>query len=135
MSLYIGVLNQGMQEAEKSNFRFQIGAVIFKGSKIISSSYNQDRKFVWKLKNFRNNSNFLHAEQSAILKVKNRDIRGYSIFIVRINRNTGKISLAYPCEDCFSLIEDYGMKNIYYTNRIGEIKCFNINKRKHIDVW
>lgn len=134
MKLYAGILKRGIQEAEKSNFRFRVGAVIFKGPRIITASHNQDRQYAWKLQPFRENSRFLHAEQAAVLKSANKDIKGFSIFVIRINRNTGRIGLSFPCEDCFDMITMYGLKYIFYTNSIGEISGYNVTKGVYIHV-
>jgi len=117
-----GVLNKAIKEANKSNMPvFRIGAVVFKGNRILSSGHNS-KGFCGKIHpKYRNIRDSVHAEQSAILGVKDwSKLKGTSIITIRITR-TGIISMAKPCEMCMSMIRYTGIKEIYYSNHNGEI--------------
>lgn len=60
----------------------------------------------------------IHAEVKAILSCPRRQLTGAEIWIFRADRY-GKPALAKPCEKCLSIIEDVGIKRIYYTTSEG----------------
>lgn len=116
----VGIVKLCIQEMEQSEHpRYKMGAVIFKGSRIISSGHNQFRNspFPAKYKKF---VHTLHAEQAALLGVDWEKLKGSSILVMRSNLS-GNFSLAYPCEHCYNSILYIGIKWLYYTNRKGEI--------------
>ncbi len=112
-------LKLALEEVKKSTYRFRVAAVIFKGKRIISVAHNEVRSnSVPKWLNYYDNA--LHAEAAAILKSKKRDLRGYSILVIRIGKK-GDLILSKPCEKCQEFIEYSGIKNIYYSNAEGKI--------------
>jgi deoxycytidylate deaminase len=115
-----GIVKRALEEAEISPYYpYKIGAVIFSKNRILGSGHNDIRcnSIHPKYKNFENS---LHAEQAAILSVKDWSVlKGSSIFVIRMNL-TGNISMAKPCDMCMSMIKHVGIKKIYYTNRFGE---------------
>ena len=116
----VRALSLALKEAEKSKERHKIGAVIFKGSKIISSGHNSLRgcsKIPEKYKRFPHS---LHAEQCAILNTTPEKCKRASIIVVRINRK-GNLLLAKPCKYCMASLDYVGIKHIYYSNNKGEI--------------
>ena len=129
MSLKVSVIRRCISVAEKSNFvklnwkkqPFRIGAIIFKGNSILGEGNNSIRSCS-KIKNkYKRFIQSLHAEQHAIISVKNRKkIRGASILIIRINNN-GELRMARPCDMCMGFIKYVGIKNIYYSTNSGEI--------------
>lgn len=108
--------------AEKSSYYpYRVGAVIYKGKRILGAGFNAVRSFSKindKYKAFRES---LHAEQHAMMNVKNwSSMKGASIIVVRINMS-GTISLAKPCENCMQSIRAVKIKEIYYSDRNGQI--------------
>lgn len=117
----VGIINLAVEEAYKSEHsRFGIGAVIFKGSRIISSGHNQFRSCTIPIR-YRRRDDTLHAEQDAVKGVNWSKLNGSSILIVRLNMS-GNFSLAFPCEYCLSTLKYVKIKWIYYTNRKSEIR-------------
>lgn len=55
---------------------------------------------------------FLHAEISALIKVKNGD--PYELVVVRVGNN-GELRLAKPCEICEMAIKQAGVKVVRFT--------------------
>lgn len=103
--------------ANKSPFlRHRLGAVIVKGSRVLSTGYNEIRY----TKEFRNPT--VHAEQAAILKLLKQqrfnDLNGADIYVTRISPG-GNSVLSKPCDMCMGLIQAVGIKNVYYTNTKG----------------
>jgi len=117
----VSILRKAIQEAEKSNQRFGLGAVIFKGSSVYGSGCNDKRSsnIPDKYKRFHHS---FHAEIAAIYNVSDwNKLKGSSILVVRLTAS-GKISKSYPCNKCLNTLKYLGVKNLYYSNTRGEIK-------------
>lgn len=114
------ILKIAVKTALTSDYFQKIGAVIFKGNKIVSYACNEIRgNKVPKWLNYHECS--LHAEASAILKVNKRS-NNMSILVVRINSN-GILKLSKPCEKCEEFIKFFGhIKNVYYSTNEGTIE-------------
>ena len=118
------LIKKAISEAQKSKERHKIGAVVFKGSRIISSAFNELRyakKLARKYKKFEFS---LHAETKAILRAR-KDLRNHSILVVRVNKQ-GEFLLAKPCKYCMAYLEYVGIKTIYYSTKEG-ICTLNLN--------
>lgn len=116
-----GIIKRCLEECEKSTYRFRIGAVIFKGSRIISSGHNGIRSVSQIKDKFKKYENSLHAEQAALISIDWNKVKGCSILVMKISPSKGTLSMALPCEMCRAILNHVGIKNIYYTNQKGEI--------------
>lgn len=116
-----GILKLAIEEAESVKYRFRVGAVIFKGSRILGSGHNGIRSSrIHPL--HKNYNNSLHAEQDAILNIKDWSIlKGCSILVIKISKTKGIFSMARPCTMCQELLKHVGIKTMYYSNGTGEI--------------
>lgn len=117
----IGVFKKCIEELDKSEHPiFKMGAVVFKGSRIISSAHSCFRMngIPAKYKRF---PHTLHAEQAAIMEGNKERMKGASILILRTNPS-GNLSLAYPCFYCMESIKLVGIRWIFFSDRTGEIK-------------
>ena len=100
------------------NHKHRHGAVIFKGSHVISSGRNFTHKYSSKV-----NTNYIrwidsiHAEVDAIIHSNIRDCKRASILVIRLNNNDD-FRLSKPCSHCLSLIHHVGIKKIYYSINI-----------------
>jgi len=111
------IIQTALKEAEKSKERYRIGAVIFKGTKIISKAHNELRfcnRLHPKYKRFEFS---LHAEQKAIINART-SLKRTSILIVRINRK-GELLPIMPCKYCMAYLNEVGIKNIYCSTKEG----------------
>jgi len=124
MNLHI--IELAARAAEKSKERHRIGAVIFKGNKIISYAYNEFRCCSRLHPKYKRFDFSFHAEQRAILNART-DLRRTSILVVRINRE-GNFLLAKPCCYCLEYIREVGIKNIYYSTDTGIEKLLTYTK-------
>ena len=114
-------LNQVIKEANKSTNRFKIGALIFNKKAVISTGHNYAKKSVKHLLPiFQKRKNAVHAEVDSIIKAKT-DLKGMSMLVIRLNAYGG-LALARPCNYCMTYIDHVGIKNIYYSNRNGDIE-------------
>lgn len=118
-----GVLNLALKELNKSQCnRYKVGAVVFKSSKILSSGHNSIRTCSMIRPKFKQWKESLHAEQAAIIQLDWSKTKNTSILILRCNnKKNSTLSLARPCKICMDLIKHIGMKDLYYSNRQGEI--------------
>ncbi|MFW6310892.1 MAG: hypothetical protein ACOC1K_01525 [Nanoarchaeota archaeon] len=118
--MFIGALNRALEEIQNSISMYRVGAVIFKGRRILSSGHNEHRPYSSISLKYRN-LNTTHAEQSAIFSIKDwSKIKGCSILIIRAN-SSGRLSLGYPCPMCQEVINHVGINKVYFSNRKGEI--------------
>lgn len=125
--IHSGILKRVVKEAEKSNMPiFRVGAVIFNGKRIISYGHNKKGMCSKIHPRYQNDRDSVHAEQNAIIKVKDwSTLNNASIIVIRLNRS-GKMSMGYPCEMCMSMIKHVGIKEVYYSSYSGEILKNNI---------
>lgn len=117
--LTVGILNQAIKEASMSKAKVKVGAVIFKGKKIISSGHNDIRHHRIHPK-YQDYPNALHAEQDALIGIDWNNVRGCSIIVIRVNP-TGKLAESRPCDKCYELLKYVGIKKIFYSCPTGEI--------------
>lgn len=103
-----------------SDHHYKIGCVIVNKHKIISSGFNSETKChrlqaQLNLNHYKMHSpGKLHAETSALLPIRDRDLSRASIYIYRELKD-GTKALAKPCPCCEKLLRSYGIKHIYYT--------------------
>ena len=99
------------EEANKSKHRFQMGAAIVRGKRILSRAYNIDKTHP---KFGSGEYKRLHAEGHAIWKAVRQgvDLSGATIYVYRQNNN-----LAKPCPCCMGLIHKYGIKEVIYSGK------------------
>src|ERR1035437_6900824 len=89
----------------------KMGAVIVKKNRRISTGYNKLKTHPRSL----HPQSMIHAELDCILGCSKEDLLGADLYIYRQHKD-GKVANAKPCIYCSKLIEQTGIKNIYYTN-------------------
>ena len=52
-----------------------------------------------------------HAEARVLRKAG----RGAVIFVARVQRESGRFTIAKPCDNCQTMLRSYGVKKVYYT--------------------
>jgi len=120
--MYIGILKAAIKIAEKSSHhKCKIGAVIFKGSRIFAVGNNNIRSCSLVSKKYKTYENSLHAEQAAILNTSRKSLKGSDILVIRLSADKEFLRMARPCQMCMNFIQYVGIKNIWYSNLIGEI--------------
>lgn len=104
---------------------FYVGCCVVLGHQILAVAHNQVKSHPLQkeLNKFRyapcdSSKDYLHAELSALLKLKGMDLRGAVIYVYREDRN-GLIANCRPCPACMTKIREVGIKIIYYTTRDG----------------
>ena len=111
--------------AKTSNhFKAKLGAIIVHKNEIISTAVNAAKSHpIQKLYNIHRNiqitHNHIHAEIHSIIKTTNKQkLKGATIYVSRV-KNDQAMGMARPCPACFRAIQDYGIKNIFYTTNNG----------------
>jgi len=96
----------------------KVGAVIVKNGRPISTGFNSYKTHP--LMNKKNPLKTTHAEVSAIIRARKREnIAGATIYVFREHRN-GTPALARPCEYCWAILKEHGIKDVYYTTETEE---------------
>lgn len=101
------------KESLKSEFKHQLGACIVKGGRVLSVGHNSIRHLSTGKKYSKWESS-LHAERDACRKVEKENLKNAVIFIYRETAD-GNPALAYPCEHCYKMIKELGLKRIYFS--------------------
>ena len=99
------------------NERAKVGAVLFKGNKLISGSWNNTRK-THPDSPYRYQA--IHAEFGALKGNWKFDVPGSTLLVARVDIN-GKLKIAKPCSLCEKLLVAAGVKKIFYTTRDGAV--------------
>jgi len=114
------ILKQAKKVASQSTYEYKLGAVVFKGNRIISSSENKLRHSSKLPDEFRTWYGSLHAEQAALINAKT-DVKGYSLLVVRLGLDQ-EYRMAKPCEMCEGFAKFKHIRNVYYTTNDGTIE-------------
>lgn len=107
-----------LKSAKPEQGRYRIAAAVLdKQGKVLSTGVNSYLKTHPKQAEFAKKAllhekAFLHAEISALVKVKNGT--PYKMVVVRVGNN-GELRLAKPCPVCQMAIEQAGIKVLEYT--------------------
>jgi deoxycytidylate deaminase len=115
MKRHENLIKRSITVAQRSKYRWQHGAVVAKGNKVIGFAPNKFRNSP----SIDENNVSVHAEAAVIKELlKNHpDLKNTTIYIARIAK--AGIAMSRPCADCMKLIISAGIKEIVYTNEIG----------------
>ena len=116
-----GIIKRCLEECEKSQYRFHIGAVIFNSKRIISSGHNGIRSSANIKNKYKKFENSLHAEQAALMNIDWNKVKGCSILVLKLSKTKKQLSNAKACNMCMTILHHVGIKDIYYSNEYGEI--------------
>lgn len=101
-------------------YAFRHGAVLFDRSGKILSAKSNSLKTHPKLAKFTDYP-YLHAESACIIGHGMDNCDGLSLLVLRVLKND-QVSLSKPCVICQRVIEDSGLKSVYYTDVTGAVK-------------
>ena len=62
----------------------------------------------------------IHAELDCLLKTSKEDLRNYKMLVLRIDGN-GKLNISKPCHGCQSVLSQFNLKEIWYSDKDGNI--------------
>ena len=124
------MIEYAMKQALKSNLKFQHGAILSKGGKILASGFNKSRSSFMNI-----TQTCLHAEMDVINKYyntvvhkklnlkKKQNISELSkciLWVIRLSANNELVS-SKPCNVCINNIKKIGVKKIGYSDENGNI--------------
>ncbi len=101
--------------ALKSPSDFRIGAVLYKGNRVLGIGFNDMSKTHPKSRTMEFKR---HAELAALLRADPREVKGSSIYVHRL-RWDGFVGLAKPCKYCLSMLLDAGVRHIAWSEQFG----------------
>jgi len=111
------IIELAFKACRRSSSIYRVGAVIFKGKRVVSIGSNIKRNVRSINRRFVKWPTSIHAEVCAIINAK-QNLKGYSLLVVRLDR-AGNMSLAKPCKHCQGYIRYVGIKKIYYSTKNG----------------
>lgn len=103
--------------AKKSKCRCKHGSVVAKGNRVYGMGCNSYKEHpTWGGGPLLT----LHAEAAAIRDAQRRgvDLKGKNLYVVRIDSQS---AMSRPCKSCQRLIEEVGIRKVYYTDKNGNI--------------
>lgn len=108
------------KQALKSPFlKHRVGAVIMKGSRVLSTGFNSIGYSKLSKRPTR------HAEAAAIIKLLQEgrlsDLAGSVLYVTRFTKS-GTLSCAKPCSHCEELIRSVGISKVFYTDFNGQVQ-------------
>ena len=71
----------------------------------------------------------IHAELDCVLKVDKEDLRDYKMLVLRVDRKN-KLNMSKPCPGCLSLINQFNIAEVWYSDKNGDIVKHNENKQQ-----
>ena len=111
--------------AKLSAYRpYLMSAVIIKAGKVISRALN--RKSPGVLKDPRYKYKSIHAELAAILGVYKDDLKGATIFVAGESASGNNIC-SKPCDRCMDVIQEVGIKRVFYLEKDGSINWVKLS--------
>ena len=105
--------NLAIKEALKSHCNFKVGAVLSKKSNILSKGFNSKNTSP-------KGSGILKSKHAELvvtfryLRLNGQTLPGAHVFVARVSK-TGKLGLARPCHDCWSMLKSVGISTVFYT--------------------
>lgn len=111
---------------ESDNGKVRIGAVITDGNYLVSKACNVKRTHTLQHKyNLRSGRSCpapkLHAEMHALIKSRDYDLTGCTIYIGRYLQN-GTLGNCKPCSSCTQALRDSGIKRVVFTTEEGVVE-------------
>ncbi len=103
--------------AKESTYgKLRHGAVLVKGGSVVSVGFNKGcySAFGQRFRHHSIGHATQHAEISAVLGVSEKNTRGASLFVVRIN-NYDKFRMSKPCCMCHQVLNFVGVRKVFYT--------------------
>lgn len=113
-------------EASKSLAAYKHGCIAVSSGKIIARGCNNYRTY--SKDGMIRNTCSCHAEVDVLRKcLKLNNIRKLSLYITRISKDNRPL-LSEPCIECYKVMKQFNVKNIIYSDKMGEILKYGIDE-------
>lgn len=63
----------------------------------------------------------IHAELDCVLKIDKEDLSDYKMLVLRIGRDE-KLAMSKPCPGCQSVLRQFNLSNVWFSNQKGEVE-------------
>jgi len=97
--------------------RWQLGAVMTRGSTFLASSPNKFRNPPW----VSHIHATTHAEVGALRRCLLNSARGSTMYVARVDKD-GLRRMARPCNKCMKTLKDAGVRRVVYTTNDGSFQ-------------
>jgi len=114
-------VNLAKRAARGSKLPFRVGAVIIHRNQVISLGTNKAKTHPRSMTAFK----AIHAELDAVLGVPLEELRGSTMYVIRIT-NSELIAMAKPCIHCMALLRQVGIRKIFYSTEKRQIEEITI---------
>lgn len=115
MSRHDRLVERAIQVAKTSEHeKWQLGAVMTRGSTFLSSAPNKFRNFPW----ISHIHATYHAETQALRRCLLNGSRGATMYVARVD-SKGYTRIARPCDKCMRTLYEAGVREVVYTNNEG----------------
>lgn len=115
--------------------RFSVGAVLTRGSRVLSTGYNKPRThpaspdclISGKIRTQ------THAEVDAISSLKEiqkRNLEDCTLYVIRRKVQGNGMGMAKPCPNCMKFLIRHGIRDVWYTDHNGKPCHLWINKQE-----
>lgn len=97
-------------------------AFLIKKGKIVHVGWNKNKTHPENLNHpYHDGRTGLHAELDVCLKSGLEDLSTYEMIVIRVDR-LGRMCNSRPCNGCQSIINQMGIKKVWYSNIIGRMQ-------------
>lgn len=111
-------------------FAFNGNRLLAIGQNNISKTHPRNLRYNYRDRKGRSRSHIvgIHSELSAVIKLGREDCSDITFYVIRIDNNN-KVNYSKPCSGCMDLFKQVGYKYIYYTDKYGNFKLLNKEKK------
>ncbi|MEU6707878.1 hypothetical protein [Streptomyces wuyuanensis] len=108
-------MQTALRQAARSDCRFQVGAALVQGNRILAAAPNKRRNSP--VIDFRNST--FHAEEAVLRRV--RRTAGASVYVARVDARL-RPAMAKPCPRCQTALREAGVRRVFYTTDSGTVR-------------
>ncbi|MGW6413353.1 deaminase [Streptomyces vinaceus] len=108
-------MQAALRQASRSTCRFQLGAVLVDGNRVLAAAPNKRRNSP--TIDFRNST--FHAEVSVLRRAPRT--AGTTVYVARLNARM-RPAMAKPCSRCQLALWEAGVQRVFYTTGAGTIE-------------
>ena len=120
-----------------NHYRYPMGAVITKGSRVLSFGTNKVKTHPKQRNPHTGNRGFIHAEFDALLRAPYIHYSNSQIYVARLLKD-GTVGKARPCKSCTELLLSHGIYIVIYSLEENKFikEDLRINKQiSVIEIW
>lgn len=124
------LVNHAIRVALEGDMSKLHGCVIADKTRAVSWSNNENRSYL------RGNVvGSLHAEVNALMEFlklrKRKCATGLDAWVVRVSKETGRLTISRPCQNCMAVLKSHGIRRVWYSCADESIKCEHL---KDVDI-